>query len=211
MLNYDVESMIKDLPRWRADIATQLEKEVLRLIKRDVREDPAVPCQVYIVNTASDPSPTGGYTWRRVGVGNRIPAEESIERDIYSGGKGIPTSIQAMLGLEPPPDGLTRREYDWFLAMNAFDYSLAIALVWNSQTNDVSLCYRVDIADEYAWYPTDIFAAYMGQEEIYGQAHWFAIRGSSRTRCLPEMKLPYAKRKEITELPFDFLQSLLQK
>jgi hypothetical protein len=68
--------------------------------------------------------------------------------------------------------------------MNAFDYSIAISIVVQKPSRLATICYRIDIADEYVWYG-DLggFDQRMAHYEETGVGRGYEIRGSSMIRC----------------------------
>lgn len=189
--NYDVENMIQSLPKWRNDIRDNiLNPSVFGLLNNSTPLAEPIPgCKVYRINTTGGLNPlTGQYdTWRRVGQGS---ASRTTDANIY-GASGISTApgstgFQAMYSDLPANADYTRAEYDYFIAMNAFDYSLAESVVVNDTTGDAQVCYRIDIADEYAWFineGTGLLDRIMAGAEKDRLGTHYDIRGSSMIRC----------------------------
>ncbi len=189
--NYDVENMLQTLPKWRDDIRDNiLNPSVFDLVNiASPSAEPVPGCKLYQNNTAGGLNPrTGQYdTWRRAGQGS---ANRTTDANIY-GPNGISTApgsggFQAMYGDLPANADFTRAEFDYFIAMNAFDYSLSESVMVNEATGDAEVCYRIDIADEYGWYVNEGTGALdellAGAEKDRIGTH-YEIRGASMIKC----------------------------
>jgi hypothetical protein len=190
---------LRDLPLWRADITNSvLNPSVAGVFSNPnvVWSSPTPGCKLYTQNTTGgcNASSSGGVcppnappsqfnTWRRVGQ----PSDNrSTDANIY--GAGIDTNIgsagfEAMYS-DTLPSGVTRQVYDWFIAMNSFDYSVAQSIMVDENDN-AQLCFRIDIADEYAWYggKAGKLDFLMAVAEGMGVGTHYDIRGSSIVLC----------------------------
>lgn len=186
-VDLNVDQMLFDLPKWRQDIRKNILNPSVRDLLLKVTPTALTPnCSLYTTTTTGGYNPlTGGYdTWRRVGQGGT----RRTDADIYST-TGISTSPSSsdFQGFHTDmSDSATysRAELDWFLAINAFDYSLGISIVAANQSS-ITVCYKVYVADEYGWYnlPNSEVDRAMYRLELNGVGTNYRIRGSSNVRC----------------------------
>jgi RHS repeat-associated protein len=189
MNDYPVEKMLKELPLWRRDILNSI---LIPSVAGALQTSPQLEvhdCSVYFYNTVGGCNPNTGNcligggeynTWRRVGQGS---SQRGSDATIFSRGfdlKGSDFEAAYSSNLV----GATREEFDWFLAMNAFDYSLGISIVVNNPTGEAEICYRIYIADEYAWYgDVSMLDTIMSVADLSSFGEHFNMRGRSAVRC----------------------------
>ena len=184
-LTVDVDQMLRDLPRWRQDVTENiLNPTVVDLLAKVTPNETYPGCKIHTnraTTSGFNPNSNRFDTWRRVGQGSRA------DPNIYSDA-GISTALDEadFAGFHsdlPVGASYSRQELDWFLAMNAFDYSVSESLVVDALGN-AQLCYRIYVADEYGWYfdvsPLDTL---MAQLEFEGVGTNYDIRGRSRVIC----------------------------
>ena len=168
-LEVDVERMLRELPRWREDIVKHILNPSVNDLLLKVEPSELTPgCKLWTNRTGGgqnlssavwdssignwNPDTVTWDTWRRVGQ----PGGERHAVEIYSDG-GINThpfeegsAFSAFYSDIPSGSSYTREEFDWFIAMNAFDYSISESIIIDGQGNG-QLCYQIHIADEHGW------------------------------------------------------------
>lgn len=136
-----------------------------------------------------------GLRWLRVGqqatgANSRDPRARSLLTDLYAVG-GISTSPESAdfryMFDGSTPIRYTREEFDWFIAVNAFDYTISQVVVVNQQTGEAQVHYQIHIADEYAWYSnaaTGLVDTVMGQLDMGGWGEAYELIGTSSINSL---------------------------
>jgi len=179
--DYDVDGMINDLGVFSFDILRQLNASLPTLVHSDIVSTPLpiinpIPSHCRQAMTITD--------WRRVGwADNILPDVQRTEINIYPSVnfdlEGHPKSI---LQLFNSPS----REFDWFIAQNAFWYSIGISTVVDTKRQNVQVCYHVFVEDYYAWYinsGTQTVDAIMARLDQAGLGVNYPISGKSSIRC----------------------------
>ena len=175
----NVDKMVHELPDWRADIRLMLNTSVWGVINNTAPVKELRNCKLYQFNTTGHPVQN---TWRRVGQGgDDRPGTVAI----YGEGKDLePGSPDLVNLIGNNLDGsYSREEFDWYITLNAFDYSISESIVVDQTTGDAEVCYAIDIADEYAWYTDTGFTGNMAYLDVLTMAQMYAIRGRSRVWC----------------------------
>ena len=116
--------------------------------------------------------------WMEVGKG------KGGDDDIYGFPSELPVGYELKADLEEgiPPEGVSQREYDWFLAVNKFFYYASIAVVLDRETHEVEVALQIYVRDRYAWYineGTGRIDSIMGGLEASGVGQNFPIFGQS--------------------------------
>jgi hypothetical protein len=191
-LEVDVDKMISELPRFQQNILEYLGSGVGSLLDPNNPNSPQ-----YIV-----PSENPNYTiysiplgWKYVGIGGEV-VPHSLD-DIYNFDNTLgitPSTIANLMEGIPAAEGVPQELYDWFLAMNKFNYHPRVSIVVDNTTGEAELSYQVVVSDRYAWYmneghnlqgqPDPLFATgpmdeFMAKLDMYGQAQNYLISGIS--------------------------------
>ncbi len=177
----DVDEMIHELPGFQQHITNAIGVDLGKnppSTKNSVdRLDESIPYQSerYTVYVYS-------LDWKQVGKG--IDQND----DIY----GFDSELQYEYGYGPnsitnlregkAPEGVPKEQYDHYLAVNKFYYSLRVALVLDKETQDVEVALVVTVRDHYAWYQNDktgTIDRIMTRLEHGGDGQNFPIYGQS--------------------------------
>ncbi len=174
--NYDVDSMLSDLPEFVKDIDDYMGSSVGSLTKLHpelARSLLPSSCKLWTNNTY----------WRRVGK-----PKEQTSRDIYPGivNNALRFDLETFKRflVETPS-----KEFDWYIAMNAFNYYIAQTVILDTNRGEGLACYKIYVQDRYAWYDkkgdaTGALDRFMGAAETLGVGANYLINGSSRKKCI---------------------------
>jgi RHS repeat-associated protein len=208
MLNFypvEVEKILRELPLWRQHISENLSAQASALFASQGIPgfSQNEPCEVRSFHTSQN-------GWIRVGQGSASVAAQGLPiTQIFSRGFNLSPGGDSNVTLEDiqqfitnpqqdPSDlrylfspgaipGATREEFDWFLAMNAFDWSVGWAMQIDKQANSALMCFRIDIHDLYGWYVnqgTGLVDKLMAGVDVAGLGAPYEIMGRSGYRCV---------------------------
>ncbi len=190
MSDYPVEKMLRELPLWHIDIADYLFSSVQSLINPNNQQNAAM----FRVQDDTYPAHCRAYwystRWRRVGQGSNVTAgHPNWGSDIYSTGFDLSIGSRDFSNMyRDNLDGsYTREEFDWYLAMNAFNYWISEGVVVDDSRDTVHICFRIHVEDRYAWYVnegTGSVDRIMAGVDISGIGQNYGIRGRSTERCV---------------------------
>ena len=165
-----VDKMIEELPLFREDIIQNVRDSLVRKFESGELE----PIDV------SEESTTYAYPteWRFVG------SEGKASADVYGfSEKSLDRGYNTFNMLTAnPPEGVEQAEYDWYLALGKFYYSVRVNVTVNNETQDAELVMQIEVQDRYAWYPSKDVGEInhqMADLELVGEGRNFAISGES--------------------------------
>ncbi len=174
--NYPVDTMLDDLPIFQQDTYTQMRVAVSNVVGKNLPGKQANDhCKAWSLNTFDLSNPR---RWRRVG---QYPPNETnplsiTDKDIFPTVQGLDTNNLLTLftwhGIE----------FDWYLAQNAFNYSLSVGMVLDQNTGKTEVTWQVYIEDYYGWYDnpfTGTNDSTLANYERLGVGQGYSISGNS--------------------------------
>jgi len=180
--DYNVDQMLKDLHIFQEDAYDQMTKSSSALILQHpelaFQAGHISGCKAWTFNTWN---PNHPRHWTRVGKSSDPNPVSTRDRDIYP---NVNTDLSD-LSRFTHYDGA---DFDWFIALNAFNYTVAEGIVLDERTGDIEICYKVYIEDHYGWYNhpphTGNVDAIMSRAEQLGIGKNYSISGVSSTTCV---------------------------
>jgi RHS repeat-associated protein len=188
VMNYPVDQMLQELPLFQQDSYTEMLKAEAGFVltKPHLAQQVGHACKAWTVNTWD---PNNPRRWRRVGKSGDPNPLSASDRDIYQGVNTNLDDISAFWANQG-------RDFDWWISMNAFNYTVAEGIVLDEASNTVQICYQIYIEDHYGWYNHPPYTGEvdrtMSRAEKLGVGQNYPISGHSsiicQTRKLDELK-----------------------